>query len=771
MPRWIERQIPSMFHRRLALLTGAMVLVSMVLLLQLGRLTLAQAAERRRAAESVLASRELIPTARGRILDRRMRVLAADSASHDVSVNYSVISGRWAFRQAYLDARREHRRQWLDMTSAERDAAIEARIEPYLEQVRTLWSVLADFGGIGAQELTRRRTDVIERVHQIASLHNLRRLERLSAESDSPITLAEAVEPVYEETIAHPLLFNIEPSARVQIEGFIAEAGRTGDDANAGLRVWREVRITPSRERVYPHETIDLVIDRSTLPGDLKNPEPAHVSISGVGLHLLGTMRPVWKEDAQRRPLHKRDRHGNAVVDYGGYLPGDTLGAWGIEASQEDRLRGLRGQVLHHLDTGDADRLDPVVGRDVVLSVDIALQARIQALMDPAFGLMQRQAWHKSEAFGPIGEPLCGAAVVLEVSTGQVLAAVSVPHFTAEQLKRSPNQIFNDYLNRPFVNRAIGGPMGGVYQPGSTVKPLVLCAAATDRKLGHHETITCNGYLEYPNTAGAGRYRCWIYKTFNHTHGPLAGAEAIARSCNIYFYTLGRRLGSKRLVTWYRDFGLGQPLGVGLLDEAAGVLPDLGQADHPNAIGFQPADAIFMAIGQGPVQWTPLQAANAYATLARGGYHIDPTLFIGADESTRRHRDLQLDPAAVDEAMRGLYEAANESYGTGHHIQTEAGREPIFTVEGVRVMGKSGTADAVALREQFDDDGDGRPDRYGRVLRDGDHAWFVGLAQRSSSSRPDYVVAVVVEFAGSGGKVAGPIANQILLALRAEGYL
>lgn len=771
-----------MYHRRLLLLTAGAIVPALVMVLQLGQLTLVEGAQRRRAAEAVLVQRDLIPTARGRILDRRMRVLATDSASYDVSVNYSVISGRWAYTQAYQDAYRANRQTWRDLDQSARDALIAEREDAYHEQIRMLWHVLADLGGLDQEELAQRRTQVSERVHQIASSHALRRRERLEAESDMPVTLAEATERVYEETIAHPLLLNIEPGARVQIEGFIAEAAKrykadrdAQDDAdsyaghvNDAVRVWREVSITPSRERQYPHETVDVSIDRTTLPGDLATEKPAHVTVKGVGLHTLGMMRPVWKEDAERRPFRKT-RDGQQIVDLGGYLPGDQLGSWGIELAQEDRLRGLRGQVIRHLDTGEEEPLPPVPGRDVVLTLDIMLQARIQALMDPAFGLMKRQEWHKSTDFGPVGESLTGAAVVMEVSTGQVVAAVSSPTFSLEQIRRTPAKVYGDTVDRPFVNRAVGGPLGGVYQPGSTIKPLMLAAAISDRKLGPHEPITCHGYLDYPNHPN--RYRCWIWKVYNHTHGPLAGPEALARSCNVYFYTLGRREGARRVVQWYERFGLGQPTGCGLLDEAGGDLPNLARADEPGVAGFTPADAIFMAIGQGPVRWTPMQAANAYATIARGGYHMDPTLLIGADDRQRRQRDLNLDPRAIDAALQGLYEAVNEAYGTGHHIVIDDARVPIFNVEGVRVMGKSGTAEAVPQREEFDDNNDGRPDRWGRIVKDGDHAWFVGMVQKPASARPDYVVVVVVEFAGSGGKVAGPIANQIMHAMRAEGYL
>ena len=247
---------------------------------------------------------------------------------------------------------------------------------------------------------------------------------------------------------------------------------------------------------------------------------------------------------------------------------------------------------------------------------------------------------------------------------------------------------------------------------------------------------------------------------FGATHGSLSGAESIARSCNIFYYTLGRRLGPDGIVDWYRKLGLGEALRVGLAEGVDGDLPD---PDRRLAV----ADAMFMGIGQGPVRWTPLQAANAYATLVRRGRRLDPVMVAGPSREKRIDEDLGLDPGAVAEALKGLYEAANEDYGTAHHLSL-LGREPIFNIEGVKVYGKSGTAEAVPLR--VDGNGDGRITTDDPIRRAGDHAWFIGLAEREYADRPGYIVAVVVEYAGSGGAVAGPIANQVMHALRAEGY-
>jgi penicillin-binding protein 2 len=331
----------------------------------------------------------------------------------------------------------------------------------------------------------------------------------------------------------------------------------------------------------------------------------------------------------------------------------------------------------------------------------------------------------------------------------------------------------------PFVNR----PVEAIYPPGSIIKPLVLSAAVMERVHRVDGTITCTGHF-YPEHTD--RARCWLYRPPNFgTHGELATEEAIARSCNLYFYTLADRLGMSRLSSWYRRFGLGEPLDVGLLypatdrsgaaqqlGESGGIVPGEAEMAALRSRGELNFASVIMGIGQGPVAWTPVQAANAYATLARAGQVLDATLI--ADESMRprpraSRADLNLDRAIVTTALEGLRRSVMESYGTGHHIRhADRSLEPIFNVPGVIVWAKTGTAQAPPIRGV---PGAGaETDGEGSML---DHAWFVGLVGPGPAERaePQYAIAVIVEYGGSGGRTAGPIANQIILALQKEGYL
>lgn len=761
MANGLQRLIPSMFSRRLLALAAAAVGVTAILAAQLAWLTIAEGAQRRERAEKVLESTIYTPTVRGRILDCKDRVLAGEHASYDVAVHYSMITGDWAYDRARRAARREHRYEWNDLSERERDELAVQQQGPFNQQIDELWRELCRLGEIDESQLQQRRATIIERVQQVAS-HLWVRWRRIrQRESGRPVTLNEVADPIAEQEMHHPVLHHIGAETRVRVEQLIAEA-----DGNS---VWSKVSVTDSRRRVYPYEKMTVEVDLSTLPGPLKKEQTITVDVEGVALHALGAMRKIWPQDTIDHPFVGAD--GNVALD--GYRPGDLRGSWGIEKSQEWRLRGTRGlRIRDNITRQTVKTIEPVPGRDVMISLDINLQARIQALMghDPRVGLMRRQQWHEARELpaNMLGRPLNGAAVVMDVATGQIRAAVSVPGITRSGLQDDYERLHKDRVNMPLLNRAIGAN----YPPGSTVKPLVLSAAVTDRKIAYGGTVECKGMIDpaHPN-----RMRCWIYKLFYpNTHGPLTGPDAIKHSCNIFFYTMGRRLKAQRLIEWYRRLGLGGVTQCGLDEEAKGILPDLRRAGQPNAPGMSVNEAMLMAIGQGPMAWTPIQACKAYAMVARSGSEVYPT-FLGPGAAAVDHppQTWHFDPQGAELAMRGLQMAANDRGATISALSHELVRgEPIFNVlddePELRVMAKSGTADTGV--SWVDVNGNNRRDA-GEIGRRGDHAWTVCLVQRPSSPRPDFVVAVVVEHAGSGSHAAGPIANQILHAMLAEGYL
>ena len=829
--------IATMFRRRLAILAVVFVAAFALPLIKLARLTTTRGEELRETAEANLVSKQLLPTGRGKILDRKGRVLAVDRPSYDVAVDYSVITGQWAYSEAARQARRANKNTWKQLSPIQRDELVQTLLPEYRRRLDEGWRAFASISNVPLSDIEDRKSAVVAEVsRQAATVWERQRLAReteLSRGRDlaTEISISEVdSKPIREQTQPHVLLNNIDdrtafalrqimPAARAagsagsapHSSGMSVSAGvgglsgsapmaagapsRSGfetdasDPASGQRVVLPGLRIIDGSGREYPFDEVNISIDRSSFPGPIRSGTPKEVLVRGLGVHVVGWMRGrLYKEDLAARPRLASD----GTPDLGFYAEGDSIGASGIEASAERELRGLRGQITERLDTGEVQTVERVAGKDVSLTIDAMLQARVQALLDPAVGLAVVQPWQRNKA-APAGTPLKAAAVVLDIDSGDILAMVSTPTFTRQQLREDPDSVFKDTANLPLLNRAIARP----YPPGSIVKPLMYAAAVTDGVIEYDRTIACNGHLnpDQPKT-----FRCWVFKPpLNTTHAaqfghPLNAAEALMVSCNIYFYTVGRTIGPERITKWYELFGCGPNalhprLGVGDYyagaagatvrpiasddDEMLGT--DLARSPlHASAAGrkgVSPGEATLMGIGQGPVAWTPLHAADAFATLARGGVRIVPRLRMDDELTTV---DLQLDRRAVAVALEGLHRAVADELGSGHHITIDAGpgvrggRELIFNLPNVAIWGKSGTADSGQLAR--DSNGDLVRDAAGNTVSL-DHSWFVVLVAPGDSARPKLAVALVVENGGSGGKVAGPLCNQLLRALAAEGYL
>ncbi len=749
MRRLLRRHIPSMFHRRLALLLLLAAGLSLALAAQAARMSVGDAhVERLAQAERALRSTELIPTVRGRILDRHGRELAIDAPGYDVAVDYRVLTGQWAYDRALAAARRANREAWGELSIEQREALIAVERRPFDEQREELRRRLAELGGIKPVELVERADRVVARVHREANYLWAHWHARRQAELNESVPYAEVIQPIAAQREAHSLLYDVDPPVRAAVRRHLADAARGGD-----MAIWREVELRRPKHRRYPLEAITVTLDRSHLPGHLRSDEPMPVTVEGVGIHLIGMMRPAWREDIGARPLRM---HG-ADRDLGGYRDGDQVGRTGVERALETTLRGTRGQIVQHLDSGREQRVEPVPGRDATLAIDIELQAKVQAILDPSFGLMRVQPWHNppdedEQTTEPrLGQELHGAAVVLDVETGELLTAATAPGYSREQHRQDPASVWRDAARMPHLNRAMARP----YDPGSTLKALTWVAAARERVVGLDEPIECRGVYD-PNRPN--ELRCWIHH-LGGQHGSLDPTAAMARSCNIYFYELGRRLGPQRITAWLGAFGLGEHAVAGLAEQTAGRVREASRLAY--------SDTMMLGIGQGPVSWTPLHAAAAYAALARGGEYLAPRLVLDPAEEARPRRHLGLDPTSLDVLMQGLDDAVNASHGTGYAIPMPDGtRHRIFNIDGARVLGKSGTAQTAPTRQPTSDDG--IPRGGDPIIRSGNHAWFVALLQPDGAPRPRYAVAVVVEHGDSGGRVAGPVAAEVMRAIMAR---
>lgn len=437
-------------------------------------------------------------------------------------------------------------------------------------------------------------------------------------------------------------------------------------------------------------------------------------------------------------------------------LADELCGVSGVERLAEDRLHGSRGSVSEDIEGREvAPPVEVANGEDVRLTISTLLQK----------GIYDRLATAVREY------PLCtgASAVVIDVTTREVLALASFPAYDPNAGPTTRRELFADRKTLPLKFRAVGE----FYPPGSIVKPLVLAGALTDRTVRPDTVIECRGRL-FANLPNA--YRCTA------AHGPMEARAAIAHSCNVYFYTVGEMMGVPRLRYWFDLGGFGRLTGSGLSDEGAGRLPErVNKGDARNA-----------AIGQGALEITPLQAANLMATVATGQYR-DVTI-LRDDPRERPVRSLGVSEADWAVVHSGMYAVVNEVGGTAYgHVAPPP--EPWV------LLGKTGSAEGWrreldrlytcewpdGTREEFvatDLDGlkkllgnRGAPKeihwRSNRRWPPEDqepqtHGWFAGyMIDRSDLAHPGcppgrgVAIAVLLEYAGHGGTVAGPVAGEI----------
>ena len=478
----------------------------------------------------------------------------------------------------------------------------------------------------------------------------------------------------------------------------------------------------------------------------------------------------------------------------------------------EEPLRGTRGRVEHDLRDGDAPddagqvASEAVPGADVRATIDLDLQRAISEAFNHVQFRWEDERDGRGHEWAEGASP--GAAVVIDVKTGAVRALVSSPSYDPNTYLENFRAIFDDDLGRPLINRATD--FSAV--PGSTVKPIIGLGAITDGVLGPHETIRCDGHFYWDGKRYDDSFRCWTLNNFaNYVQGHQAGsdphptaglnpgfepppgeltfADAIQRSCNVFFETAAARLGEEGVNKWLSAFGLGARPGTGL-PEQRGILPrDMG-ADLRQSKRAVDNNVFFAGIGQGYVQATPLQMANVMATIARDGLFVRPTLLEDdAKVALREGRDLHVDPEALRMLHRGMKAVVLTSAGSGNGVND---RLPL------EIAGKTGTAQAFALkvtrrdeqgRSVLDDGGRPIKDALRRSTRDDpnpaapwyrqdnlpaadkplqSHSWFVGYAPADD---PQVAFAVFVEYGGSGGRGAGSVVPPLVEALVQGGYL
>ena len=499
------------------------------------------------------------------------------------------------------------------------------------------------------------------------------------------------------------------------------------------LRGRRSFDAVPIKLQLTEVELARFAARRHMFPGvEIRPRLTRYYPLADSSVHAIGYVAAISEEDKKR-------------LDIDDYVGTSLTGKNGVEYAFEDQLHGTAGfqQLLVNAQGRSVERIgneaanlqrrEPISGNDLFLTID----QRVQQVAEEA--LRGQRA----------------SAVAIDPANGDIIAFVSTPAFDpnlfARGLTRPEYLALTEDPQRPMYDRALRG----VYPPGSTVKPLFAMAALEAGVVTSHDTRYCRGMWSAP---GYGRARRdWERRG----HGTVDMRKAIATSCDVYFFDIARLMGIDRMASFVSQFGLGAPTGIDIEGERVGILPSTewkkrAYAKNKALQVWFPGDTISVGIGQGQMLVTPVQLANAIATVAARGERHKPRLVRAIrDVTTGQVRELppvKLPPAkasteeAWDVAIAGMYDVANASYGTARGAMASA---------YYKAAGKSGTAQvfSVAVNEKMR-----KSSELAEHLRD--HALFVAFAPAEA---PKIAIAVIVENAPRGGSAfAAPIVRRIL---------
>jgi len=337
-----------------------------------------------------------------------------------------------------------------------------------------------------------------------------------------------------------------------------------------------------------------------------------------------------------------------------------------------------------------------------------------------------------------------GAVIALDVRTGEILAMVSRPAFDPNIFARGIHsnewkQLVDD-KKHPLNSKSVQG----TYPPGSTFKVVMAAAALEEGVITPFTTIHCGGSLFFGNRT----FHCWRPQG----HGPVNVHEALVRSCDVFFYQVGQRLGVDTIAEYAHRFGLGAPTGITLDHESGGIIPSSDWKRQRFGEPWYPGETLSVAIGQGYVTTTPLQMASVMATVANGGVVYRPKFVKrveGTDgtalltESPEVVRDAGFKKSTLLQIREALSDVVNTNRGTGSNAR----------LRNIEVGGKTGTAQASRA-------GGEKAAQKGWAREKRDHAWFIAFAPVNN---PEIAIAVLAEHAGEhGGTAAAPIARKVL---------
>jgi penicillin-binding protein 2 len=491
----------------------------------------------------------------------------------------------------------------------------------------------------------------------------------------------------------------------------------------------RSFDVVPIRLQLSDEELASFAVNRPDLPGVEVRPRlTRYYPGAGSTVHALGYVGAISEKDQER-------------IDTANYAGTTLIGKLGVELAYEDELHGdtghqqllvnARGRLVERggLSAAELERQEPMAGNDLVLALDVRVQRAAEA------ALVGKRA----------------AVVAIDPNNGDVVAFVSTPTFDPNGFARGLTvpeyaALQND-MDKPLYDRALRG----VYPPGSTIKPLLALGALEYGVVDPKATRICRGFFQLPGSSH--RYRDWK----KGGHGTVNMHKAIAESCDTYFYHVAEQVGIDRMHDFLVAFGLGAETGIDIGGERSGLVPSKAwkkQAFKRRELQvWFPGETVIAGIGQGYMLATPLQLAQAAATIAMRGQRYAPRIVKRIrDARTGETRELPAeplpplkvkDPKHWDIIIGGMIGVTNDPTGTARRSQAGA---------PYKIAGKTGTAQvfSVGQHEQY------KESEVEERLRD--HALFIAFAPAYA---PKLAVAVLVENGRSGSGTAAPIARAV----------
>ena len=436
-----------------------------------------------------------------------------------------------------------------------------------------------------------------------------------------------------------------------------------------------------------------------------------------LSAHLIGYLGEINASELQKEIYRYKES-------------GDFIGRYGVEKSFDAHLSGVPGgrivqmnavgQLVNVLDTVAAEP-----GNNVYLTIDYALQSTAETLL-------------KDEA---------GAIVAMDPNSGDILAMASSPKFSQNHFVNGISKDQWEALisdpDRPMMNKAVSG----VYPPASTYKIVTAIAALEEGMIDESTTFYCPGSYQYGNRS----YGCWK----GEGHGKMNITDALAQSCDVFFYHVGRKIGVDRLAWYARGCGLGSRTGIHLDMESDGLVPTAAWKKRRTGISWQGGENLSIAIGQGYNLVTPLQLAVMFGAVANGGTLFRPLIYKTIETAgghvlkTRQPEiigKLPVSEKTLALVRQGLDEVVSYKHGTGHWY--------VYDKE-FHISGKTGTAQVVSKKTEKESKKKNQAASYDS------HAWFVGFAPTDQS---EIVVSVLVEHGKHGSSGAGPIAKEMIVS-------